>query len=52
MWQKACDYGHPASCFQLGVCHIRGLGGLNADIDKGRSLINAAADGSFPQVYN
>lgn len=43
MWQRAANDGHGDASYQLGVCYVKGIGGLAVNIDLGRSFIQAAA---------
>jgi TPR repeat protein len=49
-WKVAVAHGHAGASYQLGVCHVRGLGGLVADAQLGASMIRVAAEAAVPEV--
>lgn len=43
LYRRASDLGHATAMYNLGVFHVHGWGGLEADGDEARQLFTAAA---------
>jgi len=50
LWRAAADQGHGLSKYQMGVCHVRGIGGLAIDLDRALRYMEAASSIGVPEA--
>jgi hypothetical protein len=51
-WLKASNSGTPEGMYLVGMCYLRGYGGLDADTDKAIDLLNKSASKEFGLAQN